>query len=212
MKRSSFLVFGLLTIVLVPQSVYAQNLPALTFTEASGTSGLNQDQAVGWQFDVVENVTVTGLGWFDEGLNGLVTSHEVGIWSPTGTLLASTTVSAGTVNSLVGQFRTAFITPIVLTPGTGYIVGGLNSANNTERLAGNVTPQTTDTRIVYFDATFSDTTTTLVRPTQFSSASTGFYGPSFSIAPAAPEPSTGALFAASGMLGFVALRQRRRRN
>ena len=181
-------------------------VPVLTFNEASGGDGFNFDQSVGWQFNVLNPITITGLGWFDEGANGLGHSHTVGIWNPAGTLLDSVLIPAGLGTPLDGQFRTIAITPIVLAPGAGYIVGGENFGSSGDRLASDVT-QAIDPRIGYIDATFSTLNSGFVRPTFFSVATTGFYGPSFSI----PEPSGIALgaMALGGLVGFVRLLRRR---
>jgi len=170
--------------VALPNS--AQAIPVLTFDENTGGNANNGNQSVGWQFDVLSSLTVTGLGWFDENVDGLAVAHRVGIWDPTGALLASAVVPAGTTAPLDGQFRTVAISPITLTVGNGYIVGGENFATNTERLASNVT-QTVNPSIRYIDATFSLIGSGFERPTNFSVATTGFYGPSFSII---PEPSS----------------------
>src|SRR6266496_919679 len=105
--------------------------PVLSFNPATGSSGANQAQSVGWQFDVNTSLTVTGLGWYDDGANGLAVSHTVGIWDPSGNLLASVLIPAGSAAILDGQFRTVAIAPLVLPIGVGYIVGGENFSSNT---------------------------------------------------------------------------------
>lgn len=186
--------------------------PVLTFNPSTGSSGTNNNQSVGWQFNVTSTITITGLGWYDDGGNGLATGHTVGIWNPAGALITSVFVPAGTVAALDGQFRTIFFAPIVLNVGSGYIVGGENFVTNPERLAFNVS-QTLDPRIAYVDATFSALGSGFVRPTQFSTATTGFYGPSFSIAgssAAIPEPAT-IMLLGTGLVGTVAAIRKRRR-
>ena len=59
---------------------------ALTFDETTGSSGSNSNQSVGWQFDVLSSLNVTGLAWYDEGQDGLALAHTVGIWDPSGNL------------------------------------------------------------------------------------------------------------------------------
>src|ERR1700730_1244531 len=34
----------------------------------------------GWTFYLLEPITVTGVGWYDDGLDGLAHAHEIGIW------------------------------------------------------------------------------------------------------------------------------------
>jgi len=181
----------------------AHGHPVLSFNEATGGNATNQNQSVGWQFNVVSPLTVTGLGWFDQGANGLSVSHTVGIWNPSGTLLSSVVVPAGVAAPLDGQYRTSAVAPFTLPVGTGYIVGGQNFSTSTDRLASNVS-HTVDSRISYVDATFSNLNSGFVRPTQFSVAFTGFYGPSFSVVPV-PEPSsiTLAFLAATAMAWFA---------
>jgi hypothetical protein len=48
---------------------------------------------VGFTFDVASSLVISGLGVFDVGANGLINSHEVGLWTSSATLLASTTVT-----------------------------------------------------------------------------------------------------------------------
>ena len=71
--------------------------PALNFT----LNGAHlEDQSVtgtiGWQFTVNQAITITHLGLFDLGQNGLVESHNIGIWSIAGgSPLVQGTIPAG---------------------------------------------------------------------------------------------------------------------
>jgi hypothetical protein len=190
---------------------YSHAAVILNFDPTTGNTGFNNDQSVGWQFDVLSPLTVTNLLWFDQDLDGLNTAHTVGIWDGAGTLLGSATIPSGTGATLDGIWRSVAVTPFNLAVGSGYIVGGTNLSNSTDRLAANVS-QIVDARISFVDATFSNLTApnVLVRPTSFSTATTGFYGPSFAVndVNGVPEPSTIAIWS---LLGFVGAAVRRRK-
>ena len=154
---------------------------AVDFVEGSGLCGINQDQSIGWQFNVDTEITVTAMSWYDELQDGLEIGHEVAIWDPLGNLIASTnvTIPAGTAATLEGIWRTVAITPTTLPVGSGYIVGGYNNFHS-ECLNFNVT-QTVIPEITYIDATFSGFGATLERPINFSAADNGFYGVGFQV-------------------------------
>jgi hypothetical protein len=183
----------------------------LTFNEATGGSGANQNQSVGWQFNVLTSLTVTDLEWYDPTRNGLSTEHMVGIWDSAGALLTSALIPAGAAAGLDGMFRFVLVTPVVLPVGNGFVVGGENFAANTDRLAcgsggscDGLLAQTLDPRLSFVNATFSLIGTGFTDPTNFSGAHEGFYGPSFS-ASAVPEPSSLLLLgsAALGLAGVI---------
>jgi hypothetical protein len=179
----------------------AAPIPALTFNEAGGGFGSNLNQNVGWRFDVLSPTYVTGLGWFDQNHDGLGTSHEVGIWDANGTLLTSAIVPSGTAARLDIQYRVSDINPLLLSVGTGYVVGGLNTEQSGDRLAANVS-FTIDSRLAFSHATFSTFTSTLLEPTNNSVAVSGFFGPMFEI-DSVPEPSTLVLVGFSGIVLVV---------
>jgi hypothetical protein len=82
----------------------------------------NGQYTLGWSFDVAQPITVTGLGVFDSGKDGLSVPLAVGLWDSGGTLLASTTVPAGTAGTLANWFRFEDIAPLNLPIGS-YVVG-----------------------------------------------------------------------------------------
>jgi hypothetical protein len=117
------------------------------------------------------------------------------------------------VAPLDGIFRTVFVSDLFLAPGTGYILGGQNFSTSTDFLSGNVSGLVVNPDISFFDATFSPDDGTFERPTEFSVAETGFWGPSFTIgtttANVVPEPGTMTLLA-TGLVGILGARRKRK--
>jgi len=89
-----------------------------------GTIGANQSATIGWSFTVgAQDVELDALGFYDDGADGNVDAHAVGIWTSAGALLAQATVSAGTASTLVGSYRYAAVTPVTLLAGQTYVIG-----------------------------------------------------------------------------------------
>lgn len=82
---------------------------------------------IGWEFTISSLIVIQGLGFWDEGGDGLAVVHEVGLWNGGGsTLLVSTSVGnfdtpVGS-SSQAGVWRFASIRPLFLFPGN-YVVG-----------------------------------------------------------------------------------------
>jgi len=80
------------------------------------------DQTVGWVFHLNTEVTLNRLGVEDSGQDGFVNAHDVGLWTASGTLLASATLPAGTSGSLFGNFRYVDV-PSMALPVADYVIG-----------------------------------------------------------------------------------------
>src|SRR5262249_5274974 len=119
----------LVTLVLALAAPGARADPiALTFTGGTtSTSGTTR----GWSFTTADSLTVTPLGWWDFGNDGLAASHQVGIWNTSGTLLMSATVASGTTDPLASGFRfdSALTGTTTLAPGT-YVIGGKSEVSD----------------------------------------------------------------------------------
>ncbi len=82
----------------------------------------------GLEFVPWVDVEVTALGYYDEGGDGLVNEHTVGIFEKSNRQLVSDTVTVDGGSTLEGSFRYEAITPVVLKGGTSYVVAGTTKA------------------------------------------------------------------------------------
>lgn len=188
---------------------HAQVTAAINFdTTAISTVDFNSTR--GFEFHVTAPLTVTGLSFYDFGSDGLAQSHDVGLWSSAGTLLASTTIPSGTAAPLdsSGKFRYVLLnTPIVLPVGNSYKTGGQFLAGSTDIPFFNQTNLTSAPGVTYVQAAFTFSNS-LSNP--IFSLPSGLAGGSFVMgtSSAAPEPGT-LVFLALG--GTLTLARRKRR-
>lgn len=112
-----------LALMVMPGAAQAQL--GVDFTSATGFT--NNAWSLGWSFTVNNPFTVTALGFYDDGQDGLGESHDVGLWTSGGTLLASATVTNG--NTLTSFWRFASITPLALGTGS-YVIAGTTGGEN----------------------------------------------------------------------------------
>ncbi|HWB98337.1 MAG TPA: DUF4082 domain-containing protein [Bryobacteraceae bacterium] len=95
----------------------------IAFDFDSAPTSSDSQLTLGFRFHVNQDLMVLALGYYDDAGDGLADQHDVGIFDAYGNLLVSTTVAAGTVDPLVGQFRYQTINPIALTAGQVYTIG-----------------------------------------------------------------------------------------
>jgi hypothetical protein len=173
------------------------------------------DGTYGWTFGINSPITVTDLGFYDQGGDGLLRSHQVGIWqvnnykNPTvaGPLLTSALIPAGTGVQLDGPWRKVAIPPIILLAGS-YAIGGQDGSTSTDPIIyrGNIiiTTPSNDPRIVIGDASKSASTGFSPPIQTFLIASSTESGPIFYLLPV-PEPTCFVLAVCSliGVLPFL---------
>ena len=106
----------------VAASTSIADTPAYTYS--SGNEAI-APITLGFEFSPTENIVVSELGVYDAVGNGdgLAVSHDVGIWSLNGNLIALATVPAGTGSTLESGFRYVPIPLTTLIGGTSYRVG-----------------------------------------------------------------------------------------
>jgi len=169
--------------------------PAYTFGEMGlGATGFAFN-TFGSLFTVVTACTVTDLGAYDHGQDGLNASMPVGIWSADGTLLASTTVT--TSDKLVGFFRYhTLTTPVALTAGQQYYVGAM-VADNLDAVGQSPASFTVDPRIT-FNSTVGNGGPSLVMPIYFVGDTPGYITSNFILSDSTPTPAVTSISPASG--------------
>ena len=121
----------LLTVSPWVPSAFGTPVPAvISFSTTSfALSADNPAAVIGWRFTPSAGISVTALGWWDRyPSDPLGVTHDVGIWTDSGTLLASTTIL--TNSHLTGEFRYEPITPLTLTTGQVYRIAGVRPLGN----------------------------------------------------------------------------------
>jgi hypothetical protein len=180
--------------------------PALTYTGGDAQLG-NGPFTLGWEFTTSQAFRVDALGAYDSGLDGLVESHDVGLWDNLGNLLASTTIASGTGATLVDNFRYNSIASVLIGPGT-YFVGALWLDGGDPNVFPGQGATTTVAGLTYVQNGYA-TGGSLADPTQTSGEAASYFGANLQVGNV-PEPMTWALM----LVGFggmgAALRARRR--
>lgn len=82
----------------------AQDAPAYTISGSSFYTG-DFPVTVGFTFTATQDLALTALGYHDQQQDGLANPHDIGLFSTSGTLLASATIAAGTGAALIGEYR-----------------------------------------------------------------------------------------------------------
>jgi len=110
---------GNATFITTGPTLLAHPNPGAERNDFSGT--------VGYEFTTGSTaVTIKALGMFDQNIDGLATSHQVGLWvggDGPHTLLGSVTVASGTTDPLIGFYRYHDLaTAVTLQPNQTYWV------------------------------------------------------------------------------------------
>jgi hypothetical protein len=174
------------------------------------------DQLYGWVFTVNAPITVTALGVYDFTGNGLTVSHDVGIFKQSDqSLVGSTTVPAGTVGTLIDNFRYESVNPFSLTQGDNYVIAMTMPVRNGDLQSIADTSVVTASQITWVTSAF-DYGSSLAFPNPGNNGifTEGMFGPNFTFETTSvtPEPAYGVLgIGLTALLGFGFGIVRRRR-
>jgi hypothetical protein len=182
---------------------------AVTFNDTSGESLGNGPFTLGFQFTVNSTITVTALGAFDSGLDGLVESHDVGIWLTGGALQTSATVDSGTADPLINQFRYKPVSPVTLTPGTYDIGAEWEDGSDPNTFPGDIgTDFATAPQITFLNNSYAGAGT-LSDPTNEDSTSPAYFGPNFTFTTVPLPSAAGGGLVLLGAMSLAAVARRR---
>jgi hypothetical protein len=177
-----------------------------TYNPAGTYYAIPADSTYGWKFTVGSSpISVTQLGFFDVGLNGLFDSHQIGIWDTSGTLLVQATVPAGTAGDLIGAYRFTLVSDTTLSANTSYLIGAHSLLPNDTAIAFDA-PQTYASEINYQSASYFGGSGFGAPATSYGAAH-GVFGPNFQFVNAIPESEHYSLMAGAGLIVLFAVRK-----
>jgi hypothetical protein len=200
--KKLFSLLAIATLSLGATAVRADT-PAVSFTSPGTLLNNEIGYSLGFSFTATSDLTIDAVGYFDNGSSQ--ESHTVGIYDNAGNLLASATVTDGT---LMGFFDYVSIAPLTLTAGDTYQIMG--NSGVIDPYAYDPVDFSTASGITFNNDEY--TPGNALAFGQISEGVTGFFGPNFletSTSPT-PEPGTLALFG-TGLFGMVGMIRRKLR-
>jgi PEP-CTERM motif len=194
-------------IVLIATSLASGQTLGLDLSGSGSPQNDPRSFTVGWAFDVTQPINLSGLGLWDEGSDGLATSHLIQLWDFTGTSLiaSATATNASTpVASGIPEGRWLFesITPVFLPVGR-YVIGADGGFDvDAVRLAQGFLTASPITFLEDRQITPQGFPTTVT-------GTNGLFGPTFEFT-AVPEPTTWALIG-FGIVGATGVLYRKKK-
>lgn len=202
---------GLLLVAAIHLSPHTAQAALLLDFTGGGANTFGGAATVGWEFTLNSSMLVDGLGFWDNGSDGLVNSHDVGIWNTSNPtlLLTSTTVTNGSSTAVAstsstGRWLFNNIPSITLSPGT-YVVGGTIIASDADSQQFNASASMLSG--VTFVQARNVGSPSLLYPTPSPVFNDGIFGPNIR-GTLVPEPNT-ALMVLAATATFYTLGRKR---
>jgi hypothetical protein len=169
-----------ISLVVLLAILYLVSGGRVAFSISGGsTFSVDQDATLGYAFTVGSPISVTRLGLFDEGSDGLNGVYYVDIMTSDGQAKAHAKIPAGTGATFINGFRYVSITPVLLYPGTYKIFANYNKDFVDATITSAVI---TSASGVTYDGSVSDTGWTFPSGNHFG-LSNGYFGPNFRFTP-----------------------------
>jgi hypothetical protein len=109
------------------QGATADDVPAIDMSNFGGgglAPSISKPMLVGWEFEVLAQVTATRVGVWDSTGQGMSHDVSIAIWTATGTEIVRGVVPSGKQTAIAGGCRHVAIQPTLLNPGR-YVIGAL---------------------------------------------------------------------------------------
>lgn len=201
------IISGIALLTVAVPVAHAQT-PAFSITNTTGAGLANPPFTLGFSFTANSSIDVSALGIFDDSQDGLLESHEIGIFDNSGNLLVSTTLGSGTSGTLINQFRYVNVAPVTLSGGATYFVGAVYETGADALIfPGGSTGFTTAPQITYDQSRFGFGST-LTFPSGSGGGGDGYFGPNFRFSPTVvgpPVPEPGAYVTGAFLFGGIGL-------
>jgi len=189
--------------------------PIIDFISSYSYDWDGNTYTLAYDFNVSDTITIDALGILDIGGDGLSDSHEIGLWTTSGTLLATTTVTTSSTladpsASGLGNYIYEPIDTLVLGAGD-YRIGAFYPSGSSDMVVYQATGVFSNhSSVTFLNNHWFDTSGSFTFPTDANEETTirQYFGPAAHIS-SVPIPATVWLFG-SGLLGLIGISRNRK--